>query len=82
MSGYDPVSIREQPALARIHRESQRGMASPVPFATVCIGLNIPSDLHARLLRRLVDVGYVTEVSVGWVLLTAGGIAQVAAQRA
>jgi hypothetical protein len=57
-------------------------MASPVPFATVCIGLNIPSDLHARLLRHLVDAGYVTEVGIGRVLLTAAGVAQGAARRA
>lgn len=82
MSGYDPVSVRVQPTLVRLHRESVRGMGSPVPFATVCIGLNIPSDLHARLLRRLVDAGYVTEVSVGRILLTAAGAAQAAAQRA
>jgi hypothetical protein len=82
VSGYDPVSIRMQPTLARIHRESQRGMSSPVPFATVCIGLNIPSDLHARLLRRLIDAGYLTEVTVGRVLLTAAGLAQVAAKHA
>ena len=82
MSGYDPVSVRVQPTLARLHRESRRGMPSPVPFATVCIGLNIPSELRARLLRRLVDAGYVTEVSVGRILLTAAGVAQVAAQRA
>jgi hypothetical protein len=42
MSGYDPVSIRVQPTLARLQRETQRGMGLPVPFATVCIGLNIP----------------------------------------
>jgi hypothetical protein len=82
MSGYDPVSSRVQPVLARIHRESQRMMASPIPFATVCTGLNFLSDLHARLLRRLIEVGYVTEVGIGRVLLTAAGSAQVAAQRA
>jgi hypothetical protein len=81
MSGYDPIGIRVQPALARIHREAKRGMAAPVPFATVCIGLNVPSDLHSRLLRHLVDLGYVTEISVGRVQLTEAGTSQVAPQR-
>jgi hypothetical protein len=57
-------------------------MGSPVPFATVCIGLNTPTDLHARLLRRLVDAGDVAEVNVGRIRLTTMGVAQVAAQRA
>jgi hypothetical protein len=81
MSGYDPVGIRVQPTLARIHREAQRGMAAPVPFATVCIGLHVPSDLHSRLLRHLVARGYVTETSVGRVQLTAAGNAQATPQR-
>jgi hypothetical protein len=76
------VSVRVQPTPARLHHESRRGMPAPVPFATVCIGLNIPSNLHARPLRRLVDAGYVTEVGVGRVLLTAAGVAQIAARRA
>jgi len=81
MSGYDPIGIRVQPVLARIHREAQRGKDAPVPFATVCIGLNVPSDLHSRLLRHLVDMGYVTETSVGRVQLTEAGGVQVAPQR-
>lgn len=80
MSGYDPVSIRVQPTLARIHREAKRGMAAPVSFATVCIGLKVPSDLHSRLLRHLIDMGYVTEASVGRVQLTEAGTLRIAPQ--
>jgi hypothetical protein len=79
MSGYDPVGIRVQPMLARLHRESVRGTPSPVPFSTVCIGLGIPSDPHTRLLRKRISEGYVTEVSIGRVQLTEAGIAQIAA---
>ncbi len=81
MSGYDPVGIRVQPMLARLHRESVRGTPSPVPFSTVCVGMGIPSDLHTKLLRRLISEGYVTEVSIGRVQLSEVGIAQLAMPR-
>jgi len=79
MSGYDPVSIRVQPTLARLHRESVRGKPFTMPFATLCAALRVPTELRARLLRKLVDEGYVTEESIGQVRLTEAGIALVTA---
>jgi Mn-dependent DtxR family transcriptional regulator len=74
MSGYDPVSIRVRPTLARLHRESVRGKPFAMPFATLCATLRVPTELRARLLRKLVDEGYVTEESIGQVRLTEAGI--------
>lgn len=82
MSGYDPVSARIRPLLLRLQRESARGSHLPVSFATLCIGLGVPSDLRSRLLRSLISEGYVIEVGIGRVQLTDAGLAQVATPRA
>lgn len=74
MSGYDPVSIRVQPTLARLNRESVRGKPFTMSFATLCAALRVPTEVRARLLRKLVDEGYVTEESIGQVRLTEAGI--------
>ena len=81
MSGYDPVSIRMRPALARLHRDTARGKPPVLAFAALCTKENVPNELRPRLLRMLVHEGYVTEESVGQVRLTAAGIAQVTAPR-
>ena len=75
MSGYDPVSSRVRPALLRLHRNSVRGTPATVAFSTLCATLSVPTELRARLLKKLVDEGYVTEESLGQVRLTEAGIA-------
>jgi Mn-dependent DtxR family transcriptional regulator len=75
MSGYDPVSIRVRPTLLRLHRDSVRGAPVTMAFSTLCAALSVPTELRARLLKRLVDEGYVTEERLGQVRLTEAGIA-------
>lgn len=77
MSGYDPVSSRVRPTLLRLHRNSVRGAPVTVAFSALCAALNVPPELRARLLKRLVDEGYVTEEDLGQVRLTEAGIALV-----
>ena len=77
MSGYDPVSIRVRPTLLRLHRDSVRGTPATTAFSTLCAALSVPTELRARLLKKLVDEGYVTEESLGQVRLTEAGIALV-----
>ena len=74
MSGYDPVSVRVRPTLLRLHRDSVRGTPVTVAFSTLCAALSVPTELRARLLKRLVDEGYVTEELLGQVRLTEAGI--------
>ncbi len=73
MSGYDPVSIRMRPALARLHRDTARGKPATLAYTTLCTRENVPNELRPRLLRMLVHEGYVTEESLGQVRLTAAG---------
>lgn len=80
MSGYDPVTARLRPALVRLRRETSRGTPVTVAFAALCTALAVPTDLRARLLRRLLDEGYVTEEG-GQVRLTEAGTAYVAPAR-
>ncbi|HET8626235.1 MAG TPA: hypothetical protein VFL91_02390 [Thermomicrobiales bacterium] len=74
MSGYDPVTARVRPILARLQRETARGTPPTVAFAALCTALTVPADLRGRLLRRLLDAGYVTEEG-GRVRLTEAGAA-------
>jgi hypothetical protein len=73
MSGYDPVSIRMRPTLARLHRDTFKGKPSTLAYATLCTKENVPNELRPRLLRMLVHEGYVTEESLGQVRLTEAG---------
>jgi DNA-binding IclR family transcriptional regulator len=75
MSGYDPVSTRVRLTLLRLHRGSVRGTPVTMAFSALCATLRVPAELHARLLQKLVDEGYVTEVALGQVRLTEAGIA-------
>ena len=77
MSGYDPVSIRMRPALARLHRDTVRGKPPTLAYAALCIKENVPNELRPRLLRMLVHEGYVTEEGTGQVRLTEAGTALV-----
>jgi Mn-dependent DtxR family transcriptional regulator len=74
MSGYDPVSIRVRPTLLRLHRDSVRGTPVTVAYSALCTTLSVPNELRARLLKKLVDEGYVTEERLGQVRLTEAGV--------
>ncbi|HEU5326538.1 MAG: hypothetical protein ACTHMJ_06310 [Thermomicrobiales bacterium] len=80
MSGYDPVSIRIRPLLVRLQHETRRGKPLTVAFSALCTSLAVPTDLRTRLLRRLLDEGYVTEER-GYVQLTTAGSAFLAPVR-
>jgi hypothetical protein len=80
MSGYDPVAIRIRPLLVRLQQETRRGTPLTMAFSTLCTTLAIPTELRARLLRRLLDEGYVTEER-GYVQLTKAGTAFVSPAR-
>jgi len=61
MSGYDPVAIRLQPAIHRLHHETFRGVPPTLAFSDLCAAIKVPTELRSRLLRMLVIEGYVTE---------------------
>jgi|tagenome__1003787_1003787.scaffolds.fasta_scaffold11539042_1 hypothetical protein len=81
MSSFDPVTSRVPLLLSRLQRETSKGGRTSLGFATLCILLSIPADLRPRLLRRVVDEGYVTEEEDGKICLTTAGARLVSSAR-
>jgi len=81
MSSFDPVTSRMPLLLSRLQRETAKSRHSSLGFATLCSLLNIPAELRPRLLRRLVDEGYVTEEDDGKISLTTAGARLVSSAR-
>jgi hypothetical protein len=80
MSSFDPVTSRVPLLLGRLRRETSKDGRTSLGFATLCSLLSIPADLRPRLLRRLVDEGYVTEEQ-GMICLTTAGARLVSSAR-
>ena len=74
MSGYDPVSIRMRPTLARLYRDTGRGKPATLAYTVLCTKEHVPDELRTPLLQMLVREGYVTEEHPGQVRLTAAGM--------
>lgn len=78
---FDPVLSRVPLVLGSLQRETRRGTPATLAFSAVCMALRIPHELRHRLLRTLVDEGYVTEETVGQVRITDAGARLVAPAR-
>lgn len=65
--------------LQRAHQEMARTGAKTVDFRAICTMTSIPHDLRIRLLKTLVDKGYVTKEAGDMVRLTKSGMALAAA---
>lgn len=59
--------------LERLHGAAAAGLAGGTAFATLCERASIPRDLRLALLREMVTLGYVTEVSPGQIKITKKG---------
>jgi Mn-dependent DtxR family transcriptional regulator len=80
-TSFDPVTSRLMLVLTRIQRETRHGVRPPITFSTLCTALGVPSEIRARLLRRLVSEGYVTEEGGGQVTITDEGALLVRSSR-
>jgi predicted methyltransferase len=72
-SPFDPVMSRVPLVLTRLQRDTGKGVLTTLAFSTLCITLSIPHELRHRLLRTLLDAGYVTEEEGGQIRITEAG---------